>query len=278
MGSRLTRVYVVAALIASLSGCQEKTGHLRSQVTTIRSAAQGGGETEVPESASGPLDETRVKVPSPRAAPGVRAACGRIAMVIGECGLKPDVIHGRVGHTLGGRNQVGCRVLAVAPTSTIVGRFEPRNCLEKHFLVRGWTEDLRYAADGPGTSAFAYRKDGILCVFSLGAHSAIEDDRIVTSEDFEFDARCTMEPLEEGHALPPPSAPRPTLPSRFGAGTRISRSTGKGEESPAARASRFRAPGAAAAGVIRHKGAQEWVRGRPKIGRLTDGSSCVRLR
>ncbi|MFZ2224917.1 MAG: hypothetical protein WAV26_09570 [Candidatus Deferrimicrobium sp.] len=51
-------------------------------------------------------------------------------------------------------------------------------------------EEIRYAADGPGTTSFAFRKDGMLRRVSGGAHSWIEGGKHFTSERYELEADC----------------------------------------------------------------------------------------
>lgn len=158
----------VAIMILSLSGCQAANGDPRDQSPA----------------------------PAPPVPPDLRKACERIATAVREIGLVPEVTEGRVGHASSEREQVGCRVLAVAPTATVVGRVEPDTTIRDRQSRDGWKEDLGYAADGPGTTAFAFRRGGTLCVFSLGAPSYLEDGEIVTAERYEFDARCVVDSPE----------------------------------------------------------------------------------
>jgi hypothetical protein len=88
----------------------------------------------------------------------------------------------------------GCRINAFGPTSGIAGKIDPIEAVRGLFQGVGGTEDIRYAADGPGTTSFAFRKNRILCMVSGGAHSWIEDGEIFTSEWYELEARCVSDP------------------------------------------------------------------------------------
>jgi hypothetical protein len=88
----------------------------------------------------------------------------------------------------------GCRIMAFGPTSGIAGEIDPAEALRGQFQGDGWREDIRYAADGPGTTSFAFRKNGILCMVSGGAHSWIEDGKAFTSERYELESGCVSDP------------------------------------------------------------------------------------
>lgn len=88
----------------------------------------------------------------------------------------------------------GCRILAFGPTSGISGEVEPAEAVRGLFQGDGWTEETRYSADGPGTASFAFRKNGILCMVSGGAHSRMEDGKAFTSERYELEAGCVSDP------------------------------------------------------------------------------------
>jgi hypothetical protein len=140
--------------------------------------------------------------PATAVPPDLRAVCERIAATVREIGLQGELTEGRVGHALSERTRVGCRVVAGAPTSTIVGRVEPDTTIRSRLSQDGWKEDLAYAADGPGAAAFAFRMEGTLCVFSLGAPSHLEDGEFITSDRYEFDVRCVVEPSTVPAAAP----------------------------------------------------------------------------
>jgi hypothetical protein len=88
----------------------------------------------------------------------------------------------------------GCRIIASGPASGIVGEIDPAESVRGHFRGKGWKEEISYSADGPGTTSFAFRNDGILCRVSGGAHSWIEDGKPFTAERYELEAECVSEP------------------------------------------------------------------------------------
>ena len=87
----------------------------------------------------------------------------------------------------------GCRVIASGPASGIAGEIDPAEAVKVHFQGTGWMQEIRYAADGPGTTSFAFRKHGMLCRVSGGAHSWIEDGKPFTSERYELEAGCVSD-------------------------------------------------------------------------------------
>jgi hypothetical protein len=87
----------------------------------------------------------------------------------------------------------GCRVHASGPTSAIAGEVAPDVAVRQLLEQGGWEEDPRYSADGAGTTSFALRNGGILCLVSAGAPSGFEDGKFFTDEIYELDARCVAE-------------------------------------------------------------------------------------
>jgi hypothetical protein len=128
----------------------------------------------------------------------VRASCDAVAAIlVVYSALEVRTSEGEVQELQDGSERPGCRVLAVGPTSEIAGEVNPSEALRSFLPQDGWEEDLRYAADGPGTTSFALRKRGILCLFSGGAHSWVEDGEIVSAERYQFEAGCSLEPQGE---------------------------------------------------------------------------------
>ena len=84
----------------------------------------------------------------------------------------------------------GCRILASGPASGIAGEIDPAEAVKGWLQGGGWMEDIRYSADGPGTTSFVFRNDGIMCGVNGGAHSWIEDGKILTSERYDLEAWC----------------------------------------------------------------------------------------
>ena len=95
-----------------------------------------------------------------------------------------------------GADSPGCRVRVSGTAALIAGEVDPGEALRLFFAGTGWEEDIREAADGPGTTSFAFRKDGVYCRLRGGAHSWVEDGKTFTSETYEFEAACV--PLSEG--------------------------------------------------------------------------------
>ena len=91
-----------------------------------------------------------------------------------------------------------CRVHASAPTTTVAEGAAPSEVIRTHLKRNGWREDLRSAADGPGTSGFTFRRGDIACRFNLGAPAYLEEGRIISAELYDIDAVCPPEtPGEE---------------------------------------------------------------------------------
>lgn len=100
-----------------------------------------------------------------------------------------------------GVSQAGlCGEKTSGPAWGIAGEVAPEEAIRNLLRQAGWEEDLLHAADGPGTTSFALRKDGILCVVSGGAPSGIEDGKIFMAEKYELEARCVAESAREGTA------------------------------------------------------------------------------
>jgi hypothetical protein len=108
----------------------------------------------------------------------------------------------------GDREGTGCRIAASGPSSGIAGEIDPADAVRNLFREDGWIEDVRYAADGPGTTSFVFRKNGVCCRAGGGAHSWIEDGKAFTSETYELEAECI--PDTEG----PLQGPHPPVPEK----------------------------------------------------------------
>jgi hypothetical protein len=128
----------------------------------------------------------------------VRASCGAIAdFLVVYPALEVRKSEGEIRDLRDGTERPGCRVEAFGPTSGIPGEVRPDEAIRWILSQDGWEEDLRYVADGPGITSFAFRKKGILCLFHGGAHSGVEDGRIVSAERYGFEAGCSSEPQGE---------------------------------------------------------------------------------
>jgi len=130
-----------------------------------------------------------------------RGSCRTIAGILSVYPvLEVRTSEGPVRGLPDGKERHGCRVHASGPTSGLADEVPPDQPIRFLLGEDGWEEDLRYAADGPGTTSFALRKNGILCLFNGGAHSWIENGKVETSETFEFEAGCVAEPEQVGGA------------------------------------------------------------------------------
>ncbi len=95
-----------------------------------------------------------------------------------------------------GDTTVSCILTSKAPTNTMTEGADPLGDLRKWLADSGFEEDMRYMADGPGTSSAGLRRDPILCVVSGGVPASLEEGEIVSSEQFSLHVICTIrEPL-----------------------------------------------------------------------------------
>jgi len=104
------------------------------------------------------------------------------------------ISEGPVQGVRGGLERVGCRVRAAGPAWGLVGEVPPDRALRDLMGQLGWKEDLRYAADGKGTTSFALRKERVLCLVGGGAPSGIDDGKAVRAGIYELDAVCAAGP------------------------------------------------------------------------------------
>ncbi|HLO26944.1 MAG TPA: hypothetical protein VK187_12600 [Geobacteraceae bacterium] len=125
----------------------------------------------------------------------VRASCNTIAAILT---VYPTFVvetsEGLVQGVRDGPERVGCRVRAAGPAWGLVGEVPPDLALRDLMGQLGWKEDLRHAADGPGTTSFALRKERVLCIVGGGAPSGIDDGKVVRAETYELDAGCAANP------------------------------------------------------------------------------------
>jgi hypothetical protein len=125
----------------------------------------------------------------------VRASCNTISAILT---VYPTFVvetsEGPVQVARGGPERAGCRVRAVGPAWGLVGEVPPDRALRDLMGQLGWKEDLRYAADGPGTTSFALRKERVLCVVGGGAPSGIDDGKALRAGTYELDAGCAADP------------------------------------------------------------------------------------
>jgi hypothetical protein len=128
--------------------------------------------------------------------PEVRTACDAIGTLVSEVtGWDPERFDGAVFDEPSRRWRPACKVTAYGPTAAIDAARDPGDQIRSRLAASGWEEDLRYAADGPGTSAYAFRRGAGLCVFHVGAPSYLSDkEDIVVAERYEVKAGCLADP------------------------------------------------------------------------------------
>ena len=68
---------------------------------------------------------------------------------------------------------------------------EPSQAIREAFETAGWAEDLGAAADGAGTTAFAYSKEDVRCEVSAGRPASLVDGEIVEDGDVYLEAGCS---------------------------------------------------------------------------------------
>lgn len=146
--------------------------------------------------AAGPFDAQSRPVPEQ-----VTGPCRTIAGILGAYpALEVRRTVEAVRDVRDGLERPGCRVLASGPAVGMVGEVGPDEALRVLLPQAGWEEDSRYAADGPRTTSFAYRKHGVLCMFRGGAPAWIEHGQVRVSGTYEFEAACVEVPEPEGAA------------------------------------------------------------------------------
>jgi hypothetical protein len=67
---------------------------------------------------------------------------------------------------------------------------EASGSVRQAFEAADWTEDARAAADGAGTTAFAYRKDDVRCEVSAGRPAGLVDGEVVEDGTVYLEASC----------------------------------------------------------------------------------------
>jgi hypothetical protein len=112
------------------------------------------------------------------------AACDTIAQVVADI---PTVTTTRtdtlvVNHRMD-RTAPGCRVRVTGSRSAFGERNSPDERLRNEWASRGWTEDFRYAADGPDGTAFALIKGPVLCMFEAAWDGGDDSDPSYVPDD-----------------------------------------------------------------------------------------------
>jgi len=192
----------LAALINEL----KLQGNDRAELITTYRAREGVGEGSSPHTWSfvDNADLVAWFLSQPVAAAGadarpvtteVKAACAAIDTVVREVtGWDIDRFDGKVFDDPARSWRRGCRVVTSGPTASLDEANDPAEHLRTSLAALGWTDVLDYSADGPGTTAFAFRTGRVLCVVRGGAPSYLDDDgEIVVAERYEVDAGCFID-------------------------------------------------------------------------------------
>ena len=192
----------LAALINEL----KLQGNDRAELITTYRARDGVGEGSSPHTWSFVNNSDLVEwflaqsVTAPAAdsrpiTADVMAACGVIDRIMREVtGWDIDRFDGKVFDDLARSWRRGCRVVTSGPTASLDEANDPAEHLRTRLAALGWTDVLDYSADGPGTTAFAFRTGRVLCVVRAGAPSYLADDgEIVVAERYEVDAGCFID-------------------------------------------------------------------------------------
>jgi hypothetical protein len=114
----------------------------------------------------GSLIPVLLLIPQAVSGQDVRAECDAIAQLVAEIPIvsatRQDTLI--VDHRMG-RTALGCQLRITGSRSAFEGRDSPDERLRTSLASRGWTEDLRYGADGPDGTAFAFVTGSVLCLF-----------------------------------------------------------------------------------------------------------------
>lgn len=85
----------------------------------------------------------------------------------------------------------GCQVRLLGSRPEFAGGDTPDQQVRTVLPVSGWLEDYDYGADGPDGTAFALRKDTVLCQFrAMWDGGDITDSTYVPDPRYELVARC----------------------------------------------------------------------------------------
>jgi hypothetical protein len=124
-----------------------------------------------------------------QAAPGAKAACERFAEILAQMPYNAlERFPGTVPDPLTGIERAGCRI-------ELQGSFEPSGGAQHPLALltpeepslSGWSFDQRYAADGPDGTAFALRRDRVLCLVTGSWDGGDDSDPDDQPEDWPGD-------------------------------------------------------------------------------------------
>ena len=118
----------------------------------------------------------------------VRSACGLIAAATrAETAAEPRTTTDLRGP---GAPEPRCTVDLRMDLESVPAGAEPSEKIRSALARAGWTEDLGAAADGAGTTAFAYGKSDVRCEVSAGRPASLVDGEIVEDGYIYLDADC----------------------------------------------------------------------------------------
>jgi len=117
--------------------------------------------------------------------------CNTLAAVVGEGVLSIAAVDTVVRDHRFGRMAPGCLLRLTGRMSAFHDASPPDEILRQVLPDQGWQEDLRYAADGPDGTAFALRRDGVLCMISAAWDGGDDSDPVhVPEERYELTIAC----------------------------------------------------------------------------------------
>jgi hypothetical protein len=124
--------------------------------------------------------------------PHVLAACTSISALVSEGPVdslqRSNIV---VEDERTRRRGDGCRVRLVATRTAFANEDSPDQRVRAVLPTLGWEEDWDYGADGPDGTAFALRKDTILCLVRASWDGGdIADPTYVPDPRYELVARC----------------------------------------------------------------------------------------
>jgi arylsulfatase len=119
----------------------------------------------------------------------VRRACGLISASIRDVlGIAPET---GVDPGGAGAPDPTCTVALRLRTADAPAGAEPTQAVRGAFEAAGWVEDLAAAADGAGTSAFAYSRDNVRCAVSGGRPASLVGGEIIEDGSVYLEAGCS---------------------------------------------------------------------------------------
>jgi hypothetical protein len=121
----------------------------------------------------------------------VRRACGLVAAATREVMLAvPETVADPGGP---GSPDPSCTVNLRSDVVNESAGGELSEAIRSAFRESRWGEDISAAADGAGTTAFAYRREGVRCAISAGQPASLVDGEIVVDKHVYLEAGCYAE-------------------------------------------------------------------------------------